>query len=45
MGIIFQDFNKYEMTLRENIGFGNIEEIDNDKKIIKSLEEINLKKK
>lgn len=45
MGIIFQDFNKYEMTLRENIGFGNIEEIDNDKKIIKSLEEINLKDK
>jgi ABC-type multidrug transport system fused ATPase/permease subunit len=42
MGIIFQDFNKYEMTLRENIGFGDIEEMDNDKKIIKSLEEINL---
>lgn len=45
MGIIFQDFNKYEMTLRENIGFGNINEIGNDKKITKVLEEINLREK
>ena len=30
MGVIFQDFNKYEMTLRENIGFGYINEINND---------------
>lgn len=45
MGIIFQDFNKYEMTLRENIGFGNLNEIYNDKKIEKILKEINLKNK
>lgn len=45
MGIIFQDFNKYEMTLRENIGFGNISEIDNDSKIERILEEINLREK
>ena len=45
MGIIFQDFNKYEMTLRENIGFGNIGEIDNDRKIEKALEEVNLREK
>lgn len=42
MGIIFQDFNKYEMTLRENIGFGNIKEMYNDKNIIKTLEEVDL---
>src|SRR5699024_10643650 len=42
MGIIFQDFNKYEMTLRENIGFGNIKEMYNDEKIIKALEEVDL---
>lgn len=45
MGIIFQDFNKYEMSLRENIGFGNITEIGNDEKIINILEEIHMKNK
>lgn len=45
MGIIFQDFNKYEMTLRENIGFGKIDEMNNDEKILKVLEEVSLKEK
>jgi len=45
MGIIFQDFNKYEMTLRENIGFGNIGEMNSDEKIMKALREINLSEK
>ncbi len=45
MGIIFQDFNKYELTLRENIGFGNLDEIYNDNKILMSLEEVALKEK
>jgi ATP-binding cassette subfamily B protein len=29
-GVIFQDFFKYEFTLRENIAVGNISEIEND---------------
>jgi ATP-binding cassette subfamily B protein len=29
MGVIFQDFMRYEMTARENIGVGRVEEIDN----------------
>ncbi len=29
-GVIFQDFFKYEFSLRENIAVGNIEEINND---------------
>ncbi len=29
-GVIFQDFFKYEFTLRENIAVGNIEEVNND---------------
>ena len=45
MGIIFQDFNQYEMTLRENIGFGNLEELNNDLKLLNILEEVNLKDK
>ncbi len=32
-GVIFQDFFKYEFTLRENIAVGNISEIDNDEVI------------
>lgn len=32
-GVIFQDFFKYEFTLRENIAVGNISEIDNDQTI------------
>ena len=29
MGVIFQDFMRYEMTARENIAIGRVEEIDN----------------
>lgn len=32
-GVIFQDFFRYEFTLRENIAVGNIEEVMNDEKI------------
>lgn len=32
-GVIFQDFFRYEFTLRENIAVGNIEEVQNDEKI------------
>lgn len=33
IGVIFQDFMKYELSLRENVGFGNISKMKNDKKI------------
>lgn len=33
IGCIFQDYIKYETTIRENIGFGNLNELNNDKKI------------
>ena len=32
-GPIFQDFSKYSITIKENIGVGNIEEMENDEKI------------
>lgn len=32
-GVIFQDFFKYEFTLRENIAIGDIEELENQNKI------------
>ncbi|MEO8109316.1 MAG: ABC transporter ATP-binding protein [Ginsengibacter sp.] len=36
MGIIFQDFLRYQMTTNENIAVGNIKELDNKDLIIKS---------
>lgn len=36
---IFQDFVRYEMTVRENIGFGSIEEIQNTRRIEQAARE------
>ncbi|NLK74753.1 MAG: ABC transporter ATP-binding protein [Clostridiales bacterium] len=33
-GPVFQDFAKYSITLKENIGIGDVDEIGNDEKII-----------
>lgn len=33
MGVIFQDFIKYEMNVRHNIGFGRVEAIDDEQRI------------
>lgn len=33
IGLLFQDFNKYEMTVRENVAAGNLCDISNDNKI------------
>ncbi len=37
VGIVFQDFCSYPFTLRENVGFGDIREIERDDRIIDSL--------
>lgn len=37
-GILFQDYCKYELTLKDNVGFGNINEIENEPSIIEALE-------
>lgn len=37
MGIVFQDYCKYEMTIRENVALGNLNAIDCDKEIIDAL--------
>ena len=37
-GVIFQDFYRYEFTVRENIAIGDIDEINNDEKIKKAAE-------
>ena len=38
IAVLFQYFTKYEMTVRENVGFGNIESIDNDENMKKALD-------
>ena len=38
-GILFQDYCRYELSVKDNVGFGNIDEIDNEAQIRESLEE------
>ena len=33
LACVFQDFNRYEMTIRENVAIANVSEIDKDDKI------------
>lgn len=37
-GVIFQDFIKYEMTMRENIAVGKIDELDDEPRILEAAE-------
>ena len=40
--VVFQDFFQYELTVRENIGLGNLEELNNDCKLKEALDMVNL---
>lgn len=42
ISVLFQDFVKYELSLRENIGFGDVAEIHNDDKIKEILDKLQL---
>jgi ATP-binding cassette subfamily B protein len=33
IGVIFQDFVKYQLTVKENIGFGQIDQLDDDARV------------
>jgi ATP-binding cassette subfamily B protein len=33
VGVIFQDYMRYDMLVRENIGFGRIEELSNERRV------------
>ena len=39
IGVIFQDFVKYQLTLRENVGFGSIDDLGNLTQIEKAADE------
>ncbi len=38
-GVIFQDYMRYEMTLRENVAMGSVEYMDDDKALIGALKQ------
>lgn len=40
ISVLFQDFVKYEFTLRENVGFGNLTHMDNDEEMVSVLEQL-----
>jgi len=38
IGVFFQDFWLFHLTLRDNVGMGNVAEIRNDEKILKAIQ-------
>jgi ATP-binding cassette subfamily B protein len=42
VSVIFQDFVKYDMSVKENIGVGNIEEIDNEVRMMHIMQKTDL---
>lgn len=36
--VVFQDFVRYEFSIRDNVGFGDISQLDNDKAIFVAME-------
>lgn len=38
VGVVFQDFNRYQMTVRENVGFGSKEHLDDSERIKAAIE-------
>ena len=40
IGIVFQDYNKYELSCRENIAVGKIEYLNNDPKLLDAIKRV-----
>ncbi|HEX7507089.1 MAG TPA: ABC transporter ATP-binding protein [Polyangia bacterium] len=38
IGVIFQDFNQYQLLLRENIAFGSVEHLQDDLRLARAIE-------
>jgi ATP-binding cassette subfamily B protein len=39
IGVIFQDFNQYQLLLRENVGFGSAEHLDDQVRVQRAVEQ------
>jgi ATP-binding cassette, subfamily B, bacterial len=38
VGVIFQDFNKYQLKLRENVGFGSVDHAGDDTRVTRAVD-------
>jgi ATP-binding cassette subfamily B protein len=38
VGVVFQDFNQYQLKLRENVGFGSVDNLSDDVRIERAVE-------
>ena len=39
IGVIFQDFNEYQLALRENVGFGSVEHVGDDLRVNRAVDQ------
>jgi ATP-binding cassette subfamily B protein len=39
IGVIFQDFNQYQLLVRENVGFGSVEHVADDLRVARAVEQ------
>jgi ATP-binding cassette subfamily B protein len=39
IGVIFQDFNQYQLLLRENVAFGSVEHLDDDLRVARAVDQ------
>jgi ATP-binding cassette, subfamily B, bacterial len=39
IGVIFQDFNQYQLALRENVAFGSVEHLDDDLRLGRAVDQ------
>ena len=44
IGCLFQDYIKYEASVRENVGYGSLQDIDNDVKLQEIIKQVGLAK-
>lgn len=44
MGVVFQDFVQYEMTVKDNVGFGDVNQKENDQLVWKAIEQSGITK-
>lgn len=42
--VVFQDFNDYQYTVKENVGFGNLKDMNNNKHIYEALKKADMDK-
>ncbi len=38
IGVVFQDFNQYQLRVRENVGFGSVDNMDDQPRLLRAVE-------